>query len=63
METLIHCRNCGEDSNQADWEAARRCCTHCGEATGSLARGLEALAWLRSRMELELAWRPEGSHA
>jgi len=63
METLVHCRNCGEDTNRADWEAARRCCVHCGEAAGAVARGLDALAALRERMELELAWRPVAGHA
>ena len=63
METIIHCRSCGEDTNRADWEAARRCCAHCGEATGAMARGLDALASLRERMELELAWRPVAGHA
>jgi len=63
METLVHCRNCGEDSNRADWEAARQCCVHCGEAPGAMARGLDALATLRARMELELAWRPVVGHA
>ena len=63
METLVHCRSCGEDSNRADWEAARRCCVHCGEASGTMARGREALMALRERMELELAWRPVAGHA
>ena len=63
METIIHCRICGEDTNRPDWEAARRCCVHCGEATGAVARGLDALAALRERMELELAWRPVPGHA
>ena len=63
METLVHCRNCGEDANRADWEAARWCCTHCGETVGTMSRGLEALAALRERMELELAWRPVPGHA
>ena len=63
METIVHCRNCGEDTNRADWEAARKCCAHCGESTGVAARGWDALALLRERMELELAWRPVGSHA
>jgi ribosomal protein L37E len=63
METLVHCRTCGEDSNRADWEAARRCCAHCGEAASPMARGLDALAALRERLELELAWRPVNSHA
>ena len=62
METLVHCRNCGEDTNRADWEAARRSCAHCGEPVGTLSRGLEALAALRDRMELELAWRPVVGH-
>ena len=63
METLVHCRNCGEDTNRADWEAARRCCVHCGESAGAVARGLDALAALRERLELELAWRPVAGHA
>ena len=63
METIVHCRSCGEDTNRADWEAARRCCVHCGEASGAVARGLDALAALRERMELELAWRPVAGHA
>jgi len=63
METIVHCRNCGEDTNRADWEAARCCCTHCGESAGAVARGLDALASLRQRMELELAWRPVAGHA
>ncbi len=63
METLVHCRSCGEDSNRADWEAARSCCAHCGAPAGAVARGLDALAALRERMELELAWRPVPSHA
>ena len=63
METIIHCRSCGEDTNRADWEATRRCCAHCGEAAGAVARGLDALASLRERMELELAWRPVAGHA
>ena len=63
METLVHCRHCGEDSNRADWEAERRCCMHCGEPAGTMARGLEALAALRERMELELVWRPVHGHA
>lgn len=63
METLVHCRNCGEDTNRADWEAARRCCAHCGETAGAVARGLDALATLRERLELELAWRPVTGHA
>ena len=50
METIVHCRNCGEDTNRADWEAARRCCAHCGEATGAVARGLDALVALRERL-------------
>jgi len=28
-----------------------------------MARGLDALASLRERMELELAWRPMAGHA
>ena len=36
---------------------------HCGEPTGAMARGLDALASLRERMELELAWRPVAGHA
>jgi len=63
METIVHCRNCGEDTNRPDWEAARKCCLHCGEPAGAVARGLDALAALRERMELELAWRPVGHHA
>ena len=63
METLVHCRNCGEDTNRADFEAARGCCPHCGETAGPVARGLDALAALRARMELELAWRPVPGHA
>ena len=63
METIVHCRSCGEDTNRADWEAARRCCVHCGEAAGTMARSLDALAALRERMELELAWRPVAGHA
>ena len=63
METLVHCRSCGEDTNRPDWEAARGCCAHCGESSGAVHRGLGALAALRERLELELAWRPEGSHA
>jgi len=63
METLVHCRHCGEDTNRPDWEAARRACVHCGEATGTMARSLDALAALRERMELELAWRPVAGHA
>ena len=63
MESLIQCRACGEDTNRADWEAARACCAHCGENTGgTLSRGLDALASLRHRLELELVWRPELSH-
>ena len=64
METLMHCRSCGEDSNRADWEAARACCAHCGETSGgTISRGLEALVALRRRLELELVWRPVTSHA
>jgi len=63
METIVHCRSCGEDTNRADWEAARKCCAHCGESTGVVARGWDALALLRERMELELAWRPVTGHA
>ena len=64
METLLHCHHCGEDTNRADWEAAHECCAHCGEATGGmLSRGLGRLAALRTRLELELAWRPVNSHA
>ena len=63
METMVHCRSCGEDTNRADWEAVRRCCPHCGEPTGAMARGLDALVALRERMELELAWRPVAGHA
>ncbi|NBR46385.1 MAG: hypothetical protein EBT68_04630 [Verrucomicrobia bacterium] len=63
METLVHCRSCGEDTNRPDWEAARGCCAHCGEPSGAVLRGWGALAALRERLELELAWRPEGSHA
>ena len=63
METIVHCRSCGEDTNRPDWEAARRCCAHCGEPIGPVARGWEALANLRERMELELAWRPVAGHA
>jgi len=63
METIVHCRSCGEDTNRADWEAARCCCAHCGESAGAVARGLDALASLRQRMELELAWRPVPGHA
>jgi len=63
METLVHCRKCGEDANRADYEAARRCCPHCGEPSSPVARGLDALTALRERMELELAWRPVPGHA
>lgn len=63
METIVHCRTCGEDSNRPDWEAARQCCAHCGAAPGAMARGLDALANLRERLELELAWRPVPGHA
>ena len=64
METLMHCRSCGEDTNRADWEASGACCGHCGESTeGNLRRGLEALASLRRRLELDLVWRPGTSHA
>ncbi len=63
METIIHCRNCGEDANRADWEAAQGCCTHCGEPSGTIARGRDALAALRERLELELVWRPVTRHA
>lgn len=64
METLMHCRSCGEDTNRADWEAAGACCTHCGEITGgTISRGLDALASLRRRLELELVLRPVTSHA
>jgi ribosomal protein L37E len=63
METIVHCRSCGEDTNRADWEAARKCCANCGESTGVVARGWDALALLRERMELELAWRPVTGHA
>ena len=56
MESLIQCRACGEDTNRADWEAARSCCAHCGENTGgTLIRGLDALASLRHRLELTLS--------
>jgi len=63
METLVHCRNCGEDTNRADWEAAQNRCAHCGETAGAVARSLDALAALRERLELELAWRPVTGHA
>jgi len=63
METWVHCRRCGEDTNRADWEAGRGCCAHCGEATGAMGRGLEALTALRERLELELVWRPGVGHA
>jgi hypothetical protein len=64
METLVQCRSCGEDTNPADWEAADSCCAHCGETTGgTIHRGLDALASLRRRLELELVWRPVTSHA
>ncbi|MCX6934960.1 MAG: hypothetical protein NTZ01_01995 [Verrucomicrobia bacterium] len=64
METLMHCRSCGEDTNLADWEATGARCCHCGETTeGNLRRGLDALASLRRRLELELVWRPVTSHA
>jgi hypothetical protein len=64
METLMHCRSCGEDTNRADWEAAGACCAHCGENTGgTISRGMDALASLRRRLELELVWRPVTGHA
>jgi len=64
METIIQCRNCGEDTNRADWEASHANCIHCGEATeGVIRRGLGSLAALRTRLELELVWRPVSTHA
>ena len=64
METLVQCRSCGEDTNRADWEATGSRCAHCGENTGgSFSRGLDALASMRRRLELELVWRPVASHA
>ena len=63
METLIHCRSCGEDTNRADYEAARGRCVHCGESAGAVARGQDTLGALRERLELELAWRPVAVHA
>jgi hypothetical protein len=64
METLVQCRSCGEDTNRADWEAAGSACAHCGEITGgTIHRGLDALASLRRRLELELVWRPVTNHA
>ncbi|NCW27647.1 MAG: hypothetical protein EBV83_05035 [Verrucomicrobia bacterium] len=64
METIMQCKACGEDNNRADWEAARECCAHCGEpAEKPLNRGWGRLASLRSRLELDLLWRPEVRHA
>jgi len=64
METIMQCRSCGEDTNRADWEAARECCAHCGEPTERVwSRGWQQLASLRSRLELELVWKPELRHA
>jgi len=64
METIMQCKACGEDTNRADWEAARKCCAHCGEPTEDIvSRGWGRLASLRSRLELELVWRPVAHHA
>ena len=64
METIMQCRTCGEDTNRADWEAARECCAHCGEPMENYAiRGWGRLASLRSRLELDLVWKQGVQHA
>lgn len=57
METLIHCPECHEDMNSADWEANNSCCTHCGSEVGSWHEqrreyDLKPLARVHRRLEL-----------
>jgi hypothetical protein len=62
MSHQIHCHECHEDLNAADWEANGGCCTACG----SLLSPAE-FAWsnplqrLRRRMELFHDLKPAGS--
>jgi rRNA maturation protein Nop10 len=63
MNTLIHCPECGEDTNVADWLALRNCCAHCGAETHPVRprvhRGLVPLVRLRKRLALEMALQKE----